>query len=157
MIYRHVFIVQSVLTTIRKEVRRARFTETGGPLVGYVSEDQALVVTHASGPGPRAKLGPFSVLVDGRHAQRFCDRMSQRTEGRIDYVGDWHRHLGWSLKASSDDLRAMRKVAAFEYCPIKNPASLIYRSLPEGYNIYVLNERNLLESSPHSLLTSVPT
>jgi integrative and conjugative element protein (TIGR02256 family) len=156
MIYRHVFIVESVLATIRREVRRARLTETGGPLVGYVSDDQALVVTHAAGPGPRAKLRPFSVLIDGRHAQQFCDRMSRRTEGRIDYVGDWHRHLGWSLKASSDDLRAMRKVAAFEYCPITNPASLIYRSLPEGYNIYVLNERNLLEAFPLSLLRSVP-
>ena len=156
MIYRHVFIVQSVLTTIRREVRRARFTETGGPFVGYVSEDQALVVTHAAGPGPRAKLSPFSVLIDGKYAQRFCDRISRRTEGRIDYVGDWHRHLGWSLKASNDDLRAMKKMAAFEYCPVTNPASLIYRSFPEGHNIYVLNDEGLFESYPLSLLTSVP-
>jgi integrative and conjugative element protein (TIGR02256 family) len=156
MIYRHVFIVQSVLTTIRREVRRARFTETGGPMVGYVSEDRALVVTHAAGPGPRAKLSTFSVLIDGSHAQQFCERISRRTDGRIDYVGDWHRHLGWSLNASNDDRRAMREMAAFEYCPITNPASLIYRSLPEGYRIYVLNDQQRLQAQPLTLLTSIP-
>jgi integrative and conjugative element protein (TIGR02256 family) len=156
MIYRHIFIVQSVLTTIRKEVRRARFTETGGPLAGYVSEDRALVVTHAAGPGPRAKLNPFSVVIDGKYAQQFCDRVNRRTDGRIDYVGDWHRHLGWSLKASTDDLSAMRDMAAFEHCPIANPVSLIYRRGPEGYVIYVLNEENFLEACPSTLLNTIP-
>lgn len=156
MIYRHIFIVQSVLTMIRKEVRRARFTETGGPLAGYVSEDRDIVVTHAAGPGPRAKLSPFSVMIDGKHAQQFCDKVNRRTEGRIDYVGDWHRHLGWSLKASTDDLLAMREMAAFEYCPIVNPISLIYRKRPEEYVVYILNEENLLEAYPSTLLKAVP-
>lgn len=152
MIYRHIFIVRSVLTTIRKEVRRARFTETGGPLTGYVSDDQALVITHAAGPGPRAKLTPLSVLIDGKHAQQFCDRINRGTDGRIDYVGDWHRHLGWSLKASIDDLSAMRAMAAFEHCPIANPISLIYRRRPEAYTIYVLNDESILEACPSTSL-----
>lgn len=156
MIYRHIFIVQSVVATIRREVRRARFTETGGPLLGYISEDDALVVTNAAGPGPRAKLSPVSVVIDGRHAQRFCDRMRRRTDGRIDYIGDWHSHLGWSLKPSKDDLEAMRTMAAFEHCPITNPASLIYRSRPEAYVMHILNEAELLEAYPFSLLSTIP-
>jgi integrative and conjugative element protein (TIGR02256 family) len=156
MIYRHVFIVRSALATIRKEVRRARFTETGGPLTGYISEDHALVVTHAAGPGPRATLRPFSVVIDGTHAQQFCDKVRRRTGGRLDYVGDWHRHLGWSLKASPDDRDAMRTMAAFDYCPVRNPASLIYRSLPEDYVVYILNDKKMLEANPVSVLKAIP-
>ncbi len=157
LIYRHVFVVASVLHTIRREVRRAPFTETGGPLVGYISADDALVVTHASGPGPRAEHARHSVLIDGQHAQQFCDHLWHESDGRLDYVGDWHRHPGWSLTPSQHDIVAMCTVAAFEHCPIPHPISLIYRRWPPALRVYVLNNERDLELAPWSLLSEIPT
>lgn len=157
MIYRHVFTVGTVLQAIRREVQRAWFVETGGPLVGYVSVDDALVVTHAGGPGPRAVRQRHSVLIDGRHAQVFCDTSRRESAGRLDYVGDWHRHPGWSLAPSRYDVEAMQTVARFEHCPIRNPVSLIYRRWPEKYTVFVLDDEGNLVPAPCTLIPAIPS
>jgi len=155
--YRHVFILSGALDTIRQEVRRTPFLkETGGPMVGYVSTDEAVVVTHAAGPGPLGKRGYFSVLIDGRYATQFCNRAGQEFNGCFYYVGDWHCHRGWSLKPSHDDLKAMRVMAAYVGCPMKRPISLIYRYYPEEYRAYTLNSAGRLEPTPVSELAEVP-
>lgn len=150
MIYRYALVLEDVLRAIRGEVRRARFRETGGPLVGYVTRDGALFITHAGSPGPRAQLALRSVLIDGVTAQDFCAKVHRESSGRLDYVGDWHRHVGLSLMPSRLDRDAIRQMAAFEHCPVRYPSSLVYRSFPEKYAVYVLNplgELELVESS----------
>lgn len=157
MIYRHVFILSSALDTIRQEVRRTPLLkETGGPLVGYISTDEAVVVTHAAGPGPRGKRGYFSVLIDGRYATQFCNQVEQQSNGRFYYVGDWHCHPGWSLRPSREDVKAMRVMAAYVGCPIKHPISVIYRYYLEEYRAYTLNSSGQLEPTPVSELAEVP-
>jgi integrative and conjugative element protein (TIGR02256 family) len=140
-------MLRSTLDVIREEVRRTPKTETGGALVGYLSTEGALVVTHASGPGPRAKLKARSVLIDGKHAQDFCTRLFAESEGQLDYVGDWHRHPGWSLAASEHDLQAMLTIAESGCCTNANPLSAIYRSWPEHLVTYAL-VRGRLRSVP---------
>lgn len=125
------------MVVIAGESKKARRVETGGPLVGYVSEEGFLVVTDATGPGPRAKQERYSVTIDGKHAQSFCDRINFRSHGRIDYVGDWHRHTGMSLRPSGEDALAVRTMAEFEFSPTKHPISLIYRSWPRAWQVYV--------------------
>jgi integrative and conjugative element protein (TIGR02256 family) len=115
----------------------ARCIETGGPLVGYVAKDGALVVVDADGPGPKAKLARYSVTIDGEHAQKFCDQASRDSNGRIDYVGDWHKHPGISLRPSEHDIFAMKTMANFKFSPTKHPISLIFRRLPEAWQAYV--------------------
>ena len=125
MIYKRVVLKAEAVQTVRREMRKAKVTETGGALVGYI-EDEKLVVTAASGPGPRARLSLREVWIDGEYAGKFCDRAYSQTGGKWDYVGDWHCHLGCSLKPSSTDRYAMKKMAGFEYCPTRNPLSLIF-------------------------------
>jgi integrative and conjugative element protein (TIGR02256 family) len=137
MQFDQVLVLAEALSVIRAESRNVRRVETGGPLVGYVSEKNSLIVTNGTGPGPKAKLERYSVTIDGEHAQRFCDRMRLLSHGRIDYVGDWHRHPGLSLNPSEHDVSAMRTMAAFEYSPTRHPISLIYRRCPEAFKIYV--------------------
>lgn len=157
MIYRHIFVVEAVLQTIRQEVRRAGLKETGGPLAGYVSPDQAVVVTHAGGPGPRADLRLRSVLIDGAAAQSFCDTINRASGGRLDYIGDWHRHPGWLLAPSDDDQEAMRLMASYPHCPVAYPIALIYRSLPEKFLVYTWNKHEMLELTPHTMLATIPS
>jgi integrative and conjugative element protein (TIGR02256 family) len=142
--YRAIFVVPSVLDSIRHEVSRAKRKETGGSLVGYLSADNAVVVTHASGPGPRAELAYDSVLVDGTFSSEFTNRIFAQSGGRLDYIGDWHRHPCWSLASSRRDVDAMRDVAESRCCSISHPISIIYRHFPEKLVAYAFLENRLL-------------
>jgi integrative and conjugative element protein (TIGR02256 family) len=153
-LYRHVFLVEAVLNTFRSEARRAGWCETGGPLVGYLSDDGAVVVTGAGGPGPRAQRRLTSVQIDGRHATAFCSQIYHQSNGSFDYVGDWHRHTLWSLKPSKSDEQAMMVLS--ESCLLGAPISLIYRRLPESMAVYVLNAQGRLCGVSHSLIDSIP-
>jgi integrative and conjugative element protein (TIGR02256 family) len=137
MEFDRVILLPKCLSVIRAESRKARCVETGGPLVGYVTNDGELVVTDAAGPGPKAKLERYSVVIDGEHAQKFCNRISHESDGRIDYIGDWHKHTGFSLRPSEHDISAMKTMANFEFSPTKHPVSLIYRRLPPAWQVYV--------------------
>jgi integrative and conjugative element protein (TIGR02256 family) len=140
MSYSHAILLESVMTTIRFEVAKAPKVETGGALAGYITSENLLIITHASGPGPRAELRPTSVLIDGQHAHRFCTNLHERSSGRLDYVGDWHRHPGWSpLRASDQDLSAMMTIKEANCCSVPFPITAIYRSRPEKLIMYALN------------------
>jgi integrative and conjugative element protein (TIGR02256 family) len=156
VIYRHSFVLASCLDAIQMECRKARFRETGGPLVGYVSPARAVVISEIGGPGPRATLTRHSVTIDGEHAQKFCNRAYRLSNGRVDYVGDWHRHTGLSLAPSKEDSEAMKTMANFAHCPIKNPISLIYRRWPVRFKMYVLNCKGVLEEIGTSILKHMP-
>ena len=154
--YDRVLLFRSVLDTIRAEVRSAGKIETGGAMVGYESQGNTLTITDVSGPGPRAQLARKSVLIDGQYAARFCFRIHSESGGQIDYVGDWHRHLGWSLKSSDLDVKAMQTIQDAKCCSVRYPVSVIYRSRPEGIAAYLLERGELhpvrvkwLERSPY--------
>lgn len=142
--YDRIFIIRNVLDVIRAEVKRAGKVETGGAMVGYhQSLSNSLVITHASGPGPKAELNPTNVLIDGQYAHDFCTRMFDDSGGQLDYVGDWHRHPGWSLAASDRDLQAMLTIEQSKCCSVQFPVSAIYRSRPEHMVTYALENRRL--------------
>lgn len=138
IIYERVLILQSVLDFIRAEVRKAPRVETGGALAGYLSRENRVTITHACGPGPRAELKRTSVLIDGQHAHAFCTQLFKQSGGRLDYVGDWHRHPGWSLKTSDQDLDAMLTIKESNCCSLPYPITAIYRSTPEKLLTYAL-------------------
>jgi integrative and conjugative element protein (TIGR02256 family) len=143
IIYKRVLIQSSVLDVIRAEVRKSPRTETGGALVGFLSEDESVIVTGACGPGPRAELRRYSVLIDGKYADAFCTRAFEESGGRLDYVGDWHRHPGWSLASSRQDLEAMKIIRDSGCCSIPYPITAIYRRKPEKIIAYILTDDRL--------------
>ncbi len=153
---RRVIVKQEAVKQMRDEMKRASCTETGGVLVGY-SEGDSLVVTAASGPGPRAKLRLFSVTIDGKHAQQFCDRVSQESDGKIDYLGDWHCHFAFSITPSTDDHRAMEIMAEFEDSPTKTPISLIWAKYCGKFVTYVYTEERLLKKVRSSIQKGCPS
>ena len=136
MEFNRAIVLPKCLSIIKVESLKARFVETGGPLVGCVRAG-ILLITDATGPGPKAMLEPFSVTIDGVHAQKFCDKANRKSQGEIDYVGDWHKHPGISLRPSGHDVAAMRTMANFEFSPTRHPVSLIYRRWPQSFLVYV--------------------
>lgn len=137
MEFNRVIISAKCLSVIKAESRKSWCVETGGPLVGRVTDDEVLVVIDAAGPGPKATLERFSVTIDGAYAQKFCDKIHRESQGQVDYVGDWHKHPGISLNPSDHDITAMKTMANFEFSTTERPISLIYRRWPQAYQVYV--------------------
>jgi integrative and conjugative element protein (TIGR02256 family) len=151
MLFERVILLPECLSVIRAESHKTRGIETGGPLVGYVDTGGTLVVANAAGPGPASTLERYSVTIDGKHAQEFCDQSLRESNGCTDYIGDWHKHTGLSLTPSRQDVIAMKTMAYFEFSPTKQPISLIYRSWPMAWQIYVWDGSGSLAKMPSKL------
>lgn len=116
-------IGQSVAVFLRNESRRRYPTETGGVLAGY-RDVGAVVVTHATGPGPRADRGRSHFRRDGDHSQGAVDRVFDETAGASDYVGEWHSHP-FPFGPSAADIAAMSWIACNPEYRRPNPVLLI--------------------------------
>ena len=143
-------ISRAAIGQMRKEMKKVWKTETGGVLVGALA-DGVLSVAAASGPGPRAERRMCSVLIDGVHAGQFCRAASRESQGRIDYVGDWHCHLAVSIKPSAMDLSAMQTMADFAGSPTRTPLTLIFSRYTGKFKAYLFAEERRLCELPCSV------
>ncbi len=123
-------------------------------MAGYVGPDGDLIITNVSGPGTRASCQLFAVQVDGNHAQEFCDQVYHDSQGKCDYIGDWHCHPGFSLRPSKSDHSAMKLIAETGGI-IPNPVSLIYSRLTGKFKTYEWTENDGLVMIPSSILGDV--
>jgi integrative and conjugative element protein (TIGR02256 family) len=149
-------ISPSALGKIRALVKSSGAHEIGGPMVGYVTDENELIITDVAGPGLNGKCMPFNVTVDGEHSQQFCDLAFRDSGGKHDFVGDWHCHPSICIRPSKGDRQAMKLLAETPGL-IPNPVSLIYSSLLRIFRIYewVDSEQSLV-AIPHRRLKSDP-
>lgn len=108
-----VFILDKAYRQIQQEVKRHPHEETGGMLIGFRAPE-ALIVTEATGPGPKAVHLPLSIRFD----EKYCERKARQIEGRaksLRYIGDWHSHPFSKLKPSKIDKRSFNLKAATHY------------------------------------------
>lgn len=138
MTLRSATLSDTALRKIRSFVRKDRRYEIGGPMVGYVTDSADLFIEDVEGPGPRGVCLPCKVTIDGQHSQLFCDEAHAESEGKWDYVGDWHCHPGVSMSPSGGDCQAMRLMAGTVGLTT-NPVSLIYSRALRCYRIYEWN------------------
>jgi integrative and conjugative element protein (TIGR02256 family) len=83
--------------------------ETGGALAGFKSAN-GVVITHATGPGPRAERGRATFRRDGDSTQGSMDQILGETGGVSDYVGEWHSHPS-PVGPSTMDRSAMSRIS----------------------------------------------
>lgn len=124
----HVFLHRRVLERFRTECRLAKGCETGGPLAGYCTTNGHIVVTHGGGPGPYARLRRHAVFLDGMDTWNWLEQVYSLTGGKVWFVGDWHRHVGYSLMPSYKDHLATRTLAEYPDYNMPHALSVIYRT-----------------------------
>jgi integrative and conjugative element protein (TIGR02256 family) len=108
-----VCIHRDAVAFVERESTGSPLTETGGVLAGRGSLESGEVhVTHASGPGPRARRTRYSFARDTPFCQRFLDEVATNTEGLVDYVGEWHKHQESVPRPSWRDVRTAAEIAA---------------------------------------------
>jgi integrative and conjugative element protein (TIGR02256 family) len=125
-------------------------------MVGYLTADGELVIADVSGPGTNGRCMPHNVTIDGDHSQRFCDLAFHSSDGKLDFVGDWHCHPSICIHPSEGDRRAMKLLAETPSL-VPNPVSLIYSSFLRIFRIYEWVDSNQrLVAIPHRRLRFDP-
>lgn len=99
--------------------------ETGGMLLGYVSDSGEVVVTEIIGPGPNAIHGRFRFLPDADYQQEKLTAHHIQTNGVESYLGDWHTHPRGEPLPSRLDKKTLAKIADTPSSGIEKPVMAI--------------------------------
>ncbi|WP_439472059.1 Mov34/MPN/PAD-1 family protein [Brevundimonas sp.] len=83
--------------------------ETGGVLLGW-RKGPDRVVTAIVGPGPRALHGRHMFLPDHVWQIAQIDEAFARSNGDLDYLGDWHTHPDGAAALSELDRKTLHKL-----------------------------------------------
>lgn len=150
MIYRHAFILSTAHRKIQKLMADGCIHETGGPMVGYVTDDNAIVIKDVAGPGSHGIRRFLSVWIDGDHSQRFSDQAFHQSGGTVDYVGDWHCHPGFSVRPSGRDHAAIKEMAEIKGI-LSHPISMILSRMSGRFQVYEWSEDSGLNPIPSSI------
>lgn len=107
-----VCIHREAMAFVERESAGSPCTETGGVLAGRGSLEAGEVhITHASGPGPRARRTRYSFARDTPFCQGFLDEFAIGTGSHVDYVGEWHKHHEAVPRPSWRDVRTAAEIA----------------------------------------------
>jgi integrative and conjugative element protein (TIGR02256 family) len=99
--------------------------ETGGALMGYVSESKDIVVTGLIDAGPLAQRTKTTFSHDFDYQSDLMAQMYEAS-GRLDrYLGDWHTHPKGSRRMSFRDRRTLRHIAMSESSQNSYPVMLV--------------------------------
>ena len=119
-------LTNHAVVQIAREVRRHRWTETGGLLIGTYSDNlHSVRVVQATGPGKYSIHAPFAFTRGVRDLQRMVERAE--ADG-LYYVGEWHSHPGENMSPSIQDLRQMREISADSGYNCPEPVLLVVGS-----------------------------
>lgn len=113
----------SVVDILKQEASRKCPKETGGILLGSQMNGQ-LLITHATGPGPRARHGLASFTRDGSYAQHELCKAIERSDGRVDYLGEWHSHT-LAVGPSWTDQKSMIEISTNTSYQLLDPLLLL--------------------------------
>jgi integrative and conjugative element protein (TIGR02256 family) len=125
-----VLIEPAVRASLVGHTRTKPEVETGGILLGRRTDAQTLLLTRASPPGPRASHRRFSFLRDTAFLQRYLDAAHARSEGKEDYVGEWHVHPALDAPPSRTDRHSLRRIARSSRYVVGEPVLLIVEHSP---------------------------
>jgi len=86
--------------------------ETGGILMGYWSAGNAVVITHAIGPGPGARHTPYAFYPDVIFHDSEIERVYTESGRLSTYLGDWHTHPHGANSMSQRDRKTLLNIAS---------------------------------------------
>ena len=88
---KNVIISEAVNTFIDSYSSEFLPNETGGILLGF-NDQNNIYITHATKAGEKALHSPFRFMRDYYFSKRELDNIFIKTEGKCDYIGEWHSH-----------------------------------------------------------------
>jgi integrative and conjugative element protein (TIGR02256 family) len=112
------------LSRMIAEADRAFPKETGGVLIGYWAVPlMEVVITDATGPGPKAIHNAYGFLPDAKYQEEEIARIYNDSGRMYTYLGDWHSHPNGGSRLSRRDRRTARAIAT--HAPARTPVPLM--------------------------------
>lgn len=121
---KNVVLKDEAMVSIIEECKRHKNVETGGVLLGY-EDGRDFIICIATDPGPNAIRKKNEFSFDAPYCNKLIDNYFINSNGKINYIGDWHRHFRLNLKPSQKDINAMADLATDRNCNIPRPILLI--------------------------------
>lgn len=103
-------ILSDVLEIMQRETQKDPEIETGGILLGSISE-RTMVITLASGPGPSAKKEKTGFLKDREYCQSILNKRYEESGTKEIYLGEWHYHPSRNNNPSNRDLKSLSDIS----------------------------------------------
>jgi integrative and conjugative element protein (TIGR02256 family) len=120
-----IWIPQTLADQMSHEASLWAPLETGGSLMGYLSDQCDIVVTALVPPGPCAKRTRISFAPDTAFQIAAIARLYEAS-GRMDnYLGDWHTHPGGRPTLSSRDRKTLEQIARWKPARSITPVMVI--------------------------------
>lgn len=84
---------KQMLNVLKKYTQYDGKNESGGILLGgYIPEKNKYVITVATEPCDMDFSGPSYFIRNQKNAQEIINKIWMDSEGKINYVGEWHTH-----------------------------------------------------------------
>ena len=139
----NIWLPETSLAQMRAEASHWSPLETGGILLGYVSESDEIVVTTAIGSGPKAKRTETRYVHDVEYEIAQAERLYMKS-GKPDlYLGDWHTHPGGRGLMSWLDRKTLLDIAK-SGTALHQPIMLILEEPAWGVCAWRFRRQNLL-------------
>ena len=128
---RKVFIDEDAYELMKYECKGSMSVETGGILIGHITEKGNYVIARATQPGPNAVKTRMSFERDEEFCQRELENALREIGRKGIYLGEWHYHPKGSNFPSGVDIRSLTEIAQQENYRIDKPILIIISSASE--------------------------
>lgn len=95
-------VIPAVSEKLDWYMQRTDSSEVGGILLGYLFEDRIEII-QAVGPSPLDRAGPHEFVRSKEGAQLLINGAWRKSDGRLNYVGEWHSHAEINPSPSPQD------------------------------------------------------
>lgn len=138
-----IHISKSVLQTIEEETTFHYPNEFGGVFIGYKSNEN-FIITNILIPDEYKNGKTIFVREPGTLNERLSE-IYNRTNGKIQYLGEWHSHPDGPTNPSSTDINAMKEIANDKNINIDKPILMIAEVGKVSFDkdLYVYNNKKL--------------
>jgi integrative and conjugative element protein (TIGR02256 family) len=138
-----IHISKSVLRAIEEETKHHYPNEFGGVFIGYKS-NKDFVITNILIPDEYKNGRTIFVRHPGTLNQRLCE-IHKITNGKTQYLGEWHSHPDGPTNPSSIDINAMKDIAKDKNIKIDKPLLMIAEVGKVSFDkeIYIYDNKKL--------------
>jgi integrative and conjugative element protein (TIGR02256 family) len=125
--------LKSCVDFIISEIGDKKNIETGGVLAGHINGNnkRSVILSHVSGPGPKAIKRSDIFKKDIVFCQEFLDEIYKKTAGKIVYSGEWHYHPSRNNNPSGLDLSSLEQISNQNEYLLDEPIMIIFNNKGE--------------------------
>lgn len=102
---------EHVMNVFKKYIQYNGEDESGGILLGgYIPEENKYIITYASEPSDMDYRGATYFIRNQKNAQKIIDRLWTDSDGKINYLGEWHTHGCKNPYPSNTDRKLLKSL-----------------------------------------------